>query len=334
MKKTKKILLFVIACVMLLSTTVFAEVKTVEVSYYEGEEARFTISDVTGIWGTMKMYEQEYNVYEAYPSSNITLLENSYAIFHAQKLSENNGDFSFTEELVEVSSGQVTVWVTDESGKLDEYGYPLIVEKTIDVSELSNYDYDIPGYSAGSTITLTEPGFYYVVYQPEAVEGLIAFVRVLESENAPEPVVEEVSSTVTALPTSSPVLVNGEEKSFEAYNIDGYNYFKLRDLALALTDSEKQFNVQWDNEKNAINLISNEAYTTVGGEMAAGDGITKTGILNTSAIYKDGVEVQLTAYNINGNNYFKLRDLMDAFNIEVTWDNDTQTIGINTKNFD
>ena len=34
-----------------------------------------------------------------------------------------------------------------------------------------------------------------------------------------------------ALPTTSTVLVNGKETVFEAYCIDGYNYFKLRDLA-------------------------------------------------------------------------------------------------------
>ena len=125
-------------------------------------------------------------------------------------------------------------------------------------------------------------------------------------------------------------MVNGKEVSFEAYNINGNNYFKLRDLAQVVSGTEKQFQVGWDNENKVINLISNESYTSVGAELAEGDGISKEGVLNTSKIYKDGQEINLTAYNINGNNYFKLRDVTEAFNIGVTWDSSTSTVGIDT----
>lgn len=66
-----------------------------------------------------------------------------------------------------------------------------------------------------------------------------------------------------ATPTSSKVLVNGNEVAFDAYNINGNNYFKLRDVANVINGSEKQFEVTWDGSKNAINLISNKAYTVV-----------------------------------------------------------------------
>jgi len=52
-------------------------------------------------------------------------------------------------------------------------------------------------------------------------------------------------------------LVNGKIVEFEAYNINGYNYFKLRDLAQAVNNTEKNFEVTWDAANNAINLISN-----------------------------------------------------------------------------
>ncbi|WP_326906541.1 hypothetical protein [Sedimentibacter sp. MB31-C6] len=136
-------------------------------------------------------------------------------------------------------------------------------------------------------------------------------------------------TTVTAEPTNSKVIVNGKVLSFDAYNIDNNNYFKLRDLASVVNNSEKQFEVKWDN-KNAINLISNTAYTTVGGELSKGNGKSKTGNLNTSKIYKDSIEVQLSAYNINNNNYFKLRDVAKIFNIGITWDSETSTVGIDT----
>lgn len=97
-------------------------------------------------------------------------------------------------------------------------------------------------------------------------------------------------------------------------------------MAAVFSGTEKQFEVNWDNDKKAINLISNSPYTAAGGELTLGDGKEKLAVLNTSVIYKDGKSVKLTAYNINGNNYFKLRDICKAFDIGVTWDGGTNTI--------
>lgn len=135
---------------------------------------------------------------------------------------------------------------------------------------------------------------------------------------------------ITAKPTSSKVIINGKAVTFEAYTINGNNYFKLRDIAQAVNKTEKNFEVKWDSKNNAIKLISNKPYTPVGGELAKGDGKAKVAKPTTSKIYKDGKEISLTAYTINGNNYFKLRDIAKAFNIGVTWDGTTNTIGIDT----
>jgi hypothetical protein len=42
------------------------------------------------------------------------------------------------------------------------------------------------------------------------------------------------------------------------------------------------------------------------------------------------VKLDLTAYTIGGNNFFKLRDVMSALDVGVTWDNATSTIGIDS----
>ncbi len=125
---------------------------------------------------------------------------------------------------------------------------------------------------------------------------------------------------VPANPTAAKVIINGKTVDFEAYNIYDNNYFKLRDVAKAITGTEKQFEVTWNGEKNLINLVSNKAYTTVGGELALGDGVQKKGVLCSSAIMKDCKECHLTAYTINDNNFFKLRDLGELFDFGVDWD--------------
>lgn len=138
------------------------------------------------------------------------------------------------------------------------------------------------------------------------------------------------SNPVLVNQTSAKVLVNGVLTDFEAYTINGNNYFKLRDIAKVVSGTQKQFEVTWDEGKKAINLVSNVAYTQTGGELAKGDGKPKPAVLNTSVIYKDGVIVNLTAFTINGNNFFKLRDLAQTFNIGVTWDGASSTVGIDT----
>ena len=49
------------------------------------------------------------------------------------------------------------------------------------------------------------------------------------------------AETITANPTTSMVLIDGVEKSFEAYNINDNNYFKLRDIAYCLSATDKKF---------------------------------------------------------------------------------------------
>lgn len=152
-----------------------------------------------------------------------------------------------------------------------------------------------------------------------------------ETTETPEPTVETPAQEATASPTASKVVVDGAEVSFEAYNIDGYNYFKLRDLAMAISGSEKQFEVTWDEEKNAINLVSGEAYTPVGGEFAVLAGTESVqATVNQSAIYMNGEEIELQAYRIDGNNYFKLRDVGEVFDFGVLWDGELNQIVIDT----
>ncbi|MHC1723578.1 MAG: phosphodiester glycosidase family protein [Aminipila sp.] len=127
------------------------------------------------------------------------------------------------------------------------------------------------------------------------------------------------------------VQVNGIDTNFEAYNIGGNNYFKLRDMAMAVKDTDKTFEVSWDNQRQAINLLSKTPYTTVGGEFNSSDGTAKAISSNSPKIYVDGESKTLTAYNIGGNNYFKLREVAELFDIKVNYDSSTKTIVISTK---
>lgn len=134
----------------------------------------------------------------------------------------------------------------------------------------------------------------------------------------------------TARFNNSRLLVNGSLKELEAYNISGSNYFKLRDIAAVVSGTEKQFCVAWNSKEQLINLLPGMPYDAMEGDLSKGDGTDKSCTLSDSKLMVDGKVVSFTAYNINGNNYFKLRDLCKMFNIGVTWDSETSTIGIDT----
>lgn len=131
--------------------------------------------------------------------------------------------------------------------------------------------------------------------------------------------------------TDSTVEVNGKVVAFEAYNIKDNNYFKLRDVAMAVNGSEKQFEVTWNEAAQAVEMLSNKPYTVVGGELAQGDGKNKPAEASESKFYKDGGEIKVTAYLINGNNYIKLRDLGKLFDFEIEWDGANNRIVVDTK---
>jgi|GEM_PF-5053383 len=133
-----------------------------------------------------------------------------------------------------------------------------------------------------------------------------------------------------AKPTAAAVLVDRKPVAFDAYNIADSNYFKLRDLAFILNGSAKQFEVGWDNANNAISLTSGQAYTQVGGEMQAKSAGVKTPVPTRAKIYLDGAMVRLTGYTIEGSNYFKLRDIGQAFDLDIDWDDKSNTITIET----
>lgn len=56
--------------------------------------------------------------------------------------------------------------------------------------------------------------------------------------------------------------VDGKSVSLWAYEIDGGMYFKLRDLAMALSGTEKQFDISWtfDSDCMGIDLLSGSIY--------------------------------------------------------------------------
>ena len=134
---------------------------------------------------------------------------------------------------------------------------------------------------------------------------------------------------VTAQPSAHTVILDGEAVTPTAFNIGGSNFFMLRDIAYLLNGTAAQFDVTWDGALNAINLVTERAYTGTGG-LAQGRTQQTTATPTTAAIYIDGVRANLRAYNIGGNNFFMLRELGDALGFGVNWDGAANAVVISS----
>ena len=125
--------------------------------------------------------------------------------------------------------------------------------------------------------------------------------------------------------------VNGVRKNVEKYNIDGYNYFKLRDIAYLLNGTPAQFSVDWDAENNVAWIVSGQPYTANGSELIIGADRSATAVRSPQTIVIDGeVRSDLAAFNLAGNNFFKLRDLGEALGFQVDFDAATNTAVVTT----
>lgn len=126
-------------------------------------------------------------------------------------------------------------------------------------------------------------------------------------------------SSTSVSPTNDKLEVDGKAQSPAAYKIDDYNYFKLRDIAALLNGTDKQFSVGYDPSTGTVTLTSGQSYEVTASDLAALPAESRQATASTNVIYINGASAQLIAYNIDGYNYFKLRDLASALDFYVGW---------------
>lgn len=128
------------------------------------------------------------------------------------------------------------------------------------------------------------------------------------------------ATNLSAKPSSHVFIIDGRETPAAAYNINGNNYYKLRDIAFVMSGSDAQFNVEWNEKNGRIDVTTGQAYTPVGGELASTAESIQSIRTSTSIVYKDGEKARFAGYLINGNNYYLLRDLQSAFRFDLVFE--------------
>ena len=154
--------------------------------------------------------------------------------------------------------------------------------------------------------TLVEPHLTYTM--PGTNDTIAVIVRFGGAYQVMQPT-RAAGTEVRAQLSSNTLLVSGQTTVFPAVNIDDYNWLKLRDIAMILNNTSKQFEVGFDSARNTGSITSGRRYTPVGQELSNTLGSNPVAVATPQRLIMDGNEISIAAYNIDGYNYFRLRDI-------------------------
>nr|WP_308506565.1 polysaccharide deacetylase family protein [uncultured Agathobaculum sp.] len=206
-------------------------------------------------------------------------------------------------ELIRQNTGQAQVnYFSYPFGAYDSWMQPLLEENGIAVSTLTNAGLADP---KGSLYNLPRYG--------------------IKMET---PVSRLLQQTDTAVPALATVSVNGVQSKLPAYNINGSNYVRVRDVAVLLKDTPSHFDVQWNNAQCRVELASFTPYTPIGTEnkpLPEGERTVKS---VTEPTVVDTVPNMVAAYQLDGYTYYKLRSLGDLCGFYVDWNNETHVVEV------
>ena len=156
----------------------------------------------------------------------------------------------------------------------------------------------------------------------EKVEEKAKKVEEKAEEKAKEVKKEEVK-TVDVKATTQKVKLDGKDVVIYGYNIDGYNYFKLRDLAAVLKDSQAKFGVEYKD--GVVTLTKAADYKVAESDQKEVKAMSK-GMLTNDKVLVGDKALTATAYKVDDSNYYKLRDLGKELGFGVGYDEATKSV--------
>ncbi|NMO95033.1 hypothetical protein [Paenibacillus lemnae] len=164
---------------------------------------------------------------------------------------------------------------------------------------------------------------------------MMSFILVLcllaLSALTPKPVFAEKAAIARAAATW--ISFDGESQVLDGFNIGGSNYYKLRDIAENLSGSTSQFNVTFNKSKNAVEILTGRSYAfeSKPASMYYSKNQNYKARFTDSKVLIDGELQLLKAYNIDGSNYFQLRDLAQKLSFKVAYDQNAGQILVLSK---
>ena len=218
------------------------------------------------------------------------------------------------------------------SGKITSYtSYTSASSTTIGAyAENSKPTVAINGYSAGSLGSQTGTGSAYGTFN--LAEGLNTFVITVKSGSNTTLYyvsVYRIPASPRIQVSNQNISINGTNYTLAAYNINGNNFVKLRDLAALLMNTSKKFSLDFSDSTQTATMAMGGNYVKRGDELSALPAYRKY-TASSQRFILDGSAIYPMAFNIDGTNYVMVRDMGSAMDFSVTYTASTKTINVNT----
>jgi len=130
--------------------------------------------------------------------------------------------------------------------------------------------------------------------------------------------------------TNAAVRVNGVRKPLRAYTIYGHNYFTMFEMAQALSATEKRFFVKWSGRNKELQMTSGRPFSAISFNLSGRAVDNEQATPEIIKVTLDGNEVDIAAYRIAGEHFFKLRDIAKVLNFSVEWNHIESSVDIDT----
>lgn len=134
---------------------------------------------------------------------------------------------------------------------------------------------------------------------------------------------------VRAVKSPQALRIDGELTDLRGYNVGGYNYYRLRDLAQALR-GKVDFDLKGDNKEIVVDCT--KTYTSMPGDQTGGAverGVSQQ--MRLTVIGEHPAELVENAFNVRGYNYFRLRSVGAILGFDVSYDAAKNEAVITTK---
>ena len=134
-----------------------------------------------------------------------------------------------------------------------------------------------------------------------------------------------------AKPTTQTFVVNNQVVDCLAYNIGGYNYFKLRDVLKGLNNTGDKHNVRYHAADRLVEVVPGEAYVDEagkGGKDAGGEVPDSQVFMGEAKIKINGVTAKVKSCNIAGYNYLQIRSLGKVLAKQVGYDEQRRIVHV------
>lgn len=122
------------------------------------------------------------------------------------------------------------------------------------------------------------------------------------------------------------LIFDDKETSVKGYIIKNNNYFKLRDLASLLANTDAGFSVNYIENKNIIEITREGNYTKTKDDLQELKDSNSDPNPSSQKILVDGEEISFNSYSVDGYNYFSLRELGRVIGFYVSFDKESNTV--------